>query len=221
MKKSEALTAATSRADAVFQRLEEEIVSGTLQPGEILTELRLSERLGVSRTPIREAIRRLEQEDLVYVSGKGIVVRGISTADVEEIFEIRLALEGLATRKCALRVTPEELEELKKALELHHFYTGLGKADSIRNADSAFHEGIYACCGSGTLGSVLSSLHKKVSRYRRASVEDGDRAGRSYQEHAAIYEALAAGDGDRAEELAVLHVKNAAAHILGQKERNP
>lgn len=219
MKRKEETPSVTSRADLVYLRLEEEIVSGQLSPGEVLTEIRLSERLGVSRTPVREAIRRLEQEELVYESGKGIVVRGITADDVKDIFEIRVALEGIAARKCALRITPEELEELRNALALQDFYTGLGKADAIRNADSDFHELLYAYCGSPILGSALSSLHRKVSRYRRASVSDGTRAGDSYREHLAIYEALKAGDGALADTLAVRHVENAAKHILRKEEQ--
>lgn len=217
MRMEEKNPSVTSRADLVFLRLEEEIVSGQLSPGEILTEVRLSEKLGVSRTPVREAIRRLEQEELVYESGKGIVVKGITADDVKDIFEMRVALEGIAAKKCALRVTSEELEEIRKTLELQEFYTGLGKADAIRNADSDFHELIYAYCGSPILGSTLSALHRKVSRYRRASVSDGTRAGDSYREHFAIYEALKAGDGKSAETLAVRHVENAAKHILSEQ----
>lgn len=219
MKREEKNSGVTSRADLVFLRLEEEIVSGQISPGEILTELRLSDRLGVSRTPVREAIRRLEQEELVYESGKGIVVRGITSGDVKDIFEMRMPLEGIAARKCALRITPEELEEIRKTLELQEFYTGLGKADAIRNADSDFHELIYAFCGSPVLGSALSSLHRKVSRYRRASVTDGTRAGDSFREHYAIYEAMKSGDGALAETLAVRHVENAAKHILNEQRK--
>ena len=112
-----------SIADQVFERLEMDILSGVYERDEILTESRLSEQLGVSRTPIREAVRRLDQEHLVDLTSKGIRVVGISRQDIADISEIRLRLEGLAARWAAERATEEDIRALREIVELQEFYT--------------------------------------------------------------------------------------------------
>ena len=128
-----------SIADQVFERLEMDILSGVYERDEILTESRLSEQLGVSRTPIREAVRRLDQEHLVDLTSKGIRVVGISRQDIADISEIRLRLEGLAARWAAERATEEDIRTLREIVELQEFYTAKSDADSIKNQDSRFH----------------------------------------------------------------------------------
>ena len=111
-----------SIADQVFEKLERDILSGKYPQGEILSELRLSGELGVSRTPIREAIRRLEQERILEDSGHGLVVIGISRQDMLDIYEIRLQLEGLAAKRAAASITDDVLSEMKEVLDLQRFY---------------------------------------------------------------------------------------------------
>ena len=111
-----------SIADQVFEKLERDILSGKYPQGEILSELRLSGELGVSRTPIREAIRRLEQERILEDSGHGLVVIGISREDMLDIYEIRLQLEGLAAKRAAASITDDVLSEMKEVLDLQRFY---------------------------------------------------------------------------------------------------
>ena len=111
-----------SIADQIFEQLEREILAGKYQRGEILSEMRLSAELGVSRTPVREAIRRLEQEHILRENGRGIEVVGISREDMLDMYEIRVALEGIAAGKAAQNITDEQLKEMEEILELQRFY---------------------------------------------------------------------------------------------------
>jgi len=204
----------TSLADLVFDRIENAILDGTYPPGAILTEMKLSSELGVSRTPIREAIRRLEQERLVSESGKGIVVREFTTQDFLDVYEIRLRIEGLATRWCASRITDEQIAALSNAYELFHYYTERQIPEQIKDADTQFHELIYDYCGSVTLQDVLSALHKKVARFRHLSMQNKQRAAIASEEHLAILNALKEHDEDKAEQLAIAHIRAARESIL-------
>ena len=203
-----------SLAEQVFDRLERDILCGVYPRGEVLTELRLVNDLGVSRTPIREALRRLEQEHLIELSSKGILVVGVTQKDLEDIFAIRMRIEGMATREATIHITDEELKELQETVELQEFYVAKKNAGSIRGMDSKFHQLIYRFCGSTVLFDTLMPLHKKVQKYRRASVENNDRAQQSAREHRAIYEAIAARDAEIAEKYTTEHIANAANHIL-------
>ena len=202
-----------SLAEQVYERLENEILSGKYQRGEVLTEMRLVSDLGVSRTPVREALHRLEQEHLIETTTKGILVVGVTQKDLEDIFAIRLRIEGLASREAALRITDEEKAELLETLELQEFYVPRKDADHIKGMDSKFHQLLYRYSGSAVLNDTLLPLHKKVQKFRKASVEDEDRAIRSAEEHRAIYEAIAAGNPDLAEKCTYEHIANAAEHI--------
>ncbi len=203
-----------SIADQVFEELEHDILSGVYERGETLTELKLSERMGVSRTPIREALRRLEQEHIIEATSKGAKVIGISREDIADICAIRLRLEGLAARWAAERADEEGLAALRETVELQEFYTRKKDPDSIRNVDSRFHQTIYALCGSNSMRDTLEPLHRKLLKYRRVSVTAESRAVKSLEEHRAIYEAIAAREGDSAEKLTIEHVQNARDSIL-------
>lgn len=207
-----------SLADQVFEALEKAILSGEFERDEILTELKLSEKMGVSRTPIREAMMRLSQERIIEMTGKGARVIGISSEDIRDIYEIRLRIEGLCARKAALNMTAEGLQELKSALDLQEFYTLKGDPDGIKNMDSRFHQTMYRLCGSAALRDTLEPLHKRIIKYRRASISVPDRALHSLEEHKAIFDAIAARDADKAEALTLAHIQQASEHILNGKK---
>ncbi len=206
-----------SLADQVFERLEADILSGKYQRGEVITELRLCAELGVSRTPVREALRRLLQEHLIEESGKGTVVMGISRKDFEDMCAIRLRIEGLAVRGFIEHKTEESMRELKEALDFQEFYLSRSDADHMQTMERRFHETMYSHCGSAILRDTLSPLHKKVQKYRRLSIEQSGRAVKSVEEHRAIYNAIEAGDADLAEKLMAEHVNN-AMHTIVDKE---
>ena len=205
-----------SLADQVFEKLENDILGGQYARGEILTELRLCQELGVSRTPVREALRRLQQEHILEETGKGMKVLGINQEDLKDIMELRLCIEGIAAARTAERITDEELQKLKETLELQEFYANKEDSDHIKGMDSRFHELIYQFSGSVIFYDTLTPLHKKVQRYRKQAVEDQSRALASVEEHRAIYEAIAAHDPELAAERILAHTKNAKLHIIGE-----
>lgn len=204
----------TSLADQVFEKMERDILCGRYPIGEILTEMRLSEELGVSRTPVREALRRLAHEHIVKETGKGSIVVGITKDDICDIYDIRVRIEGLAVRKAIANMTPERLKELKDTLDMQEFYVLKDNHEYLRNMDSQFHALIYEYSESNTFNEVLSILHKKTMKYRRVSLGSPDRAKKSLGEHKAILDAIAAGDADLAEELSIRHIENARANIM-------
>ncbi len=204
----------TSLADRVFEKLENDIIFGVYPRGEILTELKLVEQLGVSRTPIREALRRLEQEHLIEDSGKGSVVLGITQDDLLDILNIRLNVEGLAAYYAAMNMTEEGLEQLKHIVDLQEFYTSKGDTDHIRAMDDEFHVLICQLSRRAVIADTLVPLHRKTQRYRKASFEDAERSAQIVQEHRRILSALAVGDAAAAQEAMEAHVANAKDNML-------
>lgn len=207
-----------SLADLVYERVELDILSGAYQRGDVLTEVKLSQQLQVSRTPVREALRRLEQDDLVEGRGKSAVVVGTSRRDLLDILEIRLRLEGLVTAMCCDHMTEKQLLDLDEIVTLQEFYAARKMPDKILELDSQFHKAIYAACGSRVFEKQLTALLKRLMRYRRLSVSDSERAGKSTAEHRNIFSALAARDRARAEELAAAHVERARENMLRAEE---
>lgn len=203
-----------SLADQVYEQLETEILSGKYARGEVLTELKISEALGVSRTPVREALRRLADEHIIEETSRGSVVLGINNDDLCDIYEIRSLIEGIAAEKAALRITDDELKKLSELLDLQEFYALKKDADQIKRVDNDFHELVYRFSGSNIVYTTLMPLHKKIQKYRKTSVENQTRAERSYAEHRAILEALSKRDAVLAKEKMTEHVKNAYKHII-------
>lgn len=203
----------------VFHQLQDDILNGKYQPGESLTETRLSDELGVSRTPIREAIRQLELEGLIQViPNKGAVVTGISAKDIEDIYTIRMMVEGLAARWAAEKITPEELEELKEAIELEEFYTQKNDTSHLLKFDSRFHEIIFKASKSKPLMHTLSTFHHYVQRARSASLSSPGRAQKVLEEHKAILHAIMDKNPAEAEKLTIEHIRNASVNLIKQAE---
>lgn len=205
----------TSLADQVFDKLENDIIQGVYPKGEILTELKLVEQLGVSRTPIREALRRLEQEHLIEDTGKGSRVVGISEEDVRDIMDIREKIEGLAAYYAAVNLTPEGREELKHITDLMDFYYEKWDPEHLRCVDDDFHECICRLSCRNVIKDTLVPLHRKTRRYRKVSLQDKARAACTLKEHHEIYDAIAAGNAQLAQQLCAKHIVNAKHHIFG------
>ena len=202
-----------SLADQVFEHIERDILSGKYERGEIITESKLSAELGVSRTPVREALRRLDQEHLIEESGKGSIVIGISEKDLEDIFLIRKQLECLAASMAAKNHTDEQLAELKETLELQEFYVTKADTEHVKYMDNMFHRILYKLTGSTVFYDTLVPLHRKIQKYRRASLQSKSRATESVLEHRRVYEAIASRDGDLAAKTVLEHIENAYNHI--------
>lgn len=204
----------TSLADQVFDKLENDIIQGVYRKGEILTELKLVEQLGVSRTPIREALRRLEQERLIRDSGKGSIVLGITEEDLLDIMNIRQQIEGLAAYYAAINMTEEGRAELAHIVDLQDFYFSKWDTEHLRKVDDEFHSVICRLSKRTVLTDTLLPLHRKTRRYRRIAMEDRDRTTQTMKEHRKMYEAIVSGNADLAMELTTQHIKNAKIHMI-------
>lgn len=209
-----------SLADQVFDRLENDIITGVYPRGEILTELKLVEQLGVSRTPIREAMRRLEQERLIAESGKGSVVLGITVEDLMDIMEIRQRIEGIAAYYATQNMTAEGLEELRSINELQEFYYAKRDLEHLRQMDDRFHDTIYELCGHTVLRDTLLPLHRKTQRYRKLSISDDARLTASIREHREVFDAIAENKPELAAELVTCHIRNAKEYMIGRYHAN-
>ena len=203
-----------SLADQIFERLETDILSGVYPRGSVLTELSLSEDLGVSRTPIREALGRLAQEHLVEPAPKGMVVLSITFYDAMIIYDIRIHTEGLAAAACAEHITDAQISEMKELLDLQEFYIQKGDSEKVNNIDSQFHQMIYQYAGSPIYADTLTPLHVKTQKFRKAAVASSGDAGDSHKEHYRIYEAIAARDAAEAEAAMRDHVEHARDRLV-------
>ena len=207
--------AASTLGTRVYHRLEADILSGKYQVGSALTELALSADLGVSRTPVRAALARLEQEGLVrLIPNKGAVVLGISPEDLCDIYRMRMRLEGLAAARAAERRSEQDARRLSEIVELSEFYVARGDAERLRDLDSNFHEAVYLASGSRMLGATLSDLHRMIGAYRARALTSPTRGEESLREHRAILEAILARDEQKADSLASRHAERALANIL-------
>lgn len=212
-----------SLEDHVYERLEEDILTGIYKRGEPLTEVTISNRFNISRTPVRAAIHRLAEEGLVKLSpNKGAVVTGISRDDIIDIYKIRMRLDGLAAAMAAEKMSDEDIEKLRESVELSEFYSNRNDAEHQKELDTAFHALIYTATGSRMLSGILSELHKKAKLYRKISLGVESRAEKSIREHREILEAIERRDSAAAERLTQNHVKKALSGILSglNKELN-
>ena len=204
----------TSLADQVFERLENDIIQGVYPRGEILTELKLVEQRGVSRTPIREALRRLEQERLIEESGKGSVVLGITSDDLLDIMNIREQIEGLCAYYACVNMTEEGIKELQHIIDLQDFYFERWDTDHLQKADDMFHDAICELSRRNVIRDTLVPLHRKTRRYRRNALLDKERATQSLKEHHAILDAMLTGNPDKVKAAMDFHMGKVKAQLL-------
>ncbi|MFY9323791.1 MAG: GntR family transcriptional regulator [Syntrophomonadaceae bacterium] len=201
--------------ELVFDALREAIINGTLKPRERLMEIQLAEELGVSRTPIREALRKLELEGfIVMVPRKGAYVADISFKDIADVFEIRAALEALAAGLAAERITDEELEEMERLVaEKAEAISGYDM-DRLIRVDTLFHDAIYKASRNQRLTNIINNLREQIQRYRTTSLAYPGRMKRSLEEHRGIVEAIQSRDPQIAQQVAREHIENAETSII-------
>ena len=200
--------------DVVFNTLREAILKGDLKPGERLMELQLASKLGVSRTPIREAIRMLEQEGLaVTTPRKGAEVAKMTLKDMEDVLEIRDALDELAVRIACQKISDEQLRQLEDMKELFEKSTQTGNVKKIAEADVTFHDVIYEATGNPKLVTLLNNLREQVYRYRVEYIKDPKNYPTLIAEHEAILESLKNRDVKNAVEAMHVHVANQAEAV--------
>lgn len=201
--------------ELVFEALREAIIQGRLHPGERLMEIQLAEELGVSRTPVREAIRKLELEGLVLmIPRKGAYVSQISMKDIADVFEIRRALEGLAARLAAERATDEEIERLERALVKISEVAEAEDLDGAVALDTDFHEELMAASHNPRLSQMVSNLREQIQRFRLTSLSHPGRVKLAVEEHAKIVDAIAGRDAELAQNLAHEHIENAENSLM-------
>ncbi len=205
---------ATLLRGRVFKKMEQDIVGGRYEPGTILSEKELLAELNVSRTPLREALAQLELEGLVEaVPHHGIRVLGVSRSDIDDIYAIKLTMDGLAARLAAARATPEELKALDETLDLMDFYAQRDDLERVVALDAEFHDLICKAGKNRPLRAMLANYHNFVRIARQKSMGSPGRLDRMMTEHRAILDAIARGDAVAAEKLAAGHISNAQHSI--------
>lgn len=198
----------------VYYEIHEGILTGKYQKGEELREKTLGEAFGVSRTPVREALRQLELEGLVQmIPNKGAVVVGLSSKDIKDIYEIRSRLEGLCAKWATQNVTEEKLAELESNVELSEFHAAKGRYAQVVELDNEFHNQLYDMADSQMLYRTLAGFHHYLEILRKKTLSSKERVCESIQEHRAILEAIKRKDENQAEELASIHMVNAIQNI--------
>lgn len=201
--------------DIVFETLRDAIINQALKPGERLMEIQLAEEMGVSRTPVREAIRKLELEGLVVmVPRKGAYVAGISMKDIHEVYELRSALESLAANLAASRITPEELEEMERQVVKEAEETESNNLSNIVTIDTTFHDLLYQAARNQRLVQFINILQEQLQRFRAASLSSPGRSKFALEEHKKIVEALAERNGKLAGKLATEHIEKAESAMI-------
>lgn len=195
--------------DVVFNTLRQAILKGELAPGERLMEIQLADRLGVSRTPIREAIRKLELEGLVLmIPRKGAEVAKISEKSLRDVLEVRRSLEELAIELACQRMTEEEIARLEETQEAFREAVNHGDAMGIAESDEHYHDIIYYGTGNARLVQILNNLREQMYRYRLEYIKDADKRQVLLVEHDNILKAIKGRRVAEAKEAMREHIDN-------------
>lgn len=201
--------------DVIFNTLREAIIVGELKPGERLMEVQLSEKMGVSRTPVREAIRKLELEGLVdMVPRKGAQVAVLSVKNIMDVLEVRATLDGLATELSAERITQEELKELENVQKQFINYVLKENLQGCIKKDVEFHDIIYRSSRNDKLIQIVSNLREQIQRFRIIYLKDYRSTKDIIKEHEEILNAVSNKHSDTAREVAQIHIKNQEMAII-------
>jgi DNA-binding GntR family transcriptional regulator len=207
--------------ELVLEAIREAIINGVLKPRERLMEIQLADELGVSRTPIREAFRKLELEGfIVMVPRKGAYVADISFKDIADVFEIRAALEGLASALAAERITDEELEEMERLLVEKAEAIGNNDMERLVEVDTKFHEAIYRASRNQRLFTIINHLREQIQRFRTQSLSYPGRMKQSLDEHRSIVEAIQSRDTALARQVAQEHIENAENSMIESMKKD-
>lgn len=203
-----------SLADQIFDRLEADILKGVYHRGDMITELQLCSQLGVSRTPVREALRRLFQEHLIEETAKGTMVLGISLQDFKDMSQIRIRIEELAMRGFMEHKDENDIKLLNETVDFQEFYLTKEDTEHLKALDSRFHEIIYEKCGSRIYRDTLVPLHNKIQKFRWSSIRKPERAALSVKEHKDILNAIMENDTEKAVTALNRHISNAITRAI-------
>ncbi len=195
--------------EEVFQTLRNAILRGYLLPGGRLMEIHLAAELGVSRTPVREAIQMLAKEGLAEIlPRRGARVAGISGKDLEDVLEIRSVLEDLAVKDACQKMTPEQYAELDRAMRDFAEAAKIRDERRAAEADERFHDAIYRASGNERLAAIIASLREQMFRYRYEYIKDAAVYGQLIKEHSAILDALRRKDEKDVRKIMRAHLEN-------------
>lgn len=198
----------------VYHRIREDIISGKYKKNEELKEVVIAGELGVSRTPVREALRQLELEGLVaIVPNKGAYVKGFTDKDIHDIYIIRSLLEGLCAKWAAENISEEQMNTLEESVDLAEFHLSKGHLEQFAEQDGRFHEILYQASGSKVLHDLLTDYHHYIKRVREASIGAKNRSDYTNMEHRNIMLAIKEKNGEQAEKLAHEHILNSMKNI--------
>lgn len=201
--------------EVIFDTLREAIITGELKPGERLMEVKLAEKMGVSRTPVREAIRMLELEGLVdMLPRKGAHVAELSVKDIMDVLEVRAAMDSLATRLAAERITDDEIKELRQIQAQFINYVEKNNLQGSIKKDVEFHELIYRASRNDRLLQINNNLREQVQRFRVIYLKDYSSPKNLIKEHEDICDAISARNSDMAQECAKIHINNQEKVII-------
>ncbi len=203
--------------DVVFNTLRQAILTGDLKPGERLMEIHLANRLGVSRTPIREAIRKLELEGLVtMIPRRGAEVAQITEKSMNDVLEVRRALDALCVELACERISEEEIKSLKVACDYFERAVRGKDAKKIAQADVELHDIIVKATRNQRLIQLVNNLSEQMYRYRYECIKDASQHGRLIEEHRVIYESIVRKDKETASRAAKVHIDNQEKAIIRQ-----
>ena len=212
---SNALNEGLPSSELVYRRLKDDIISGELPPGSRLIELGIAADFGVSRTPVREALKRLAAENLVLADpARGVVVHAPDAGEIEDVFVVREALDGLAARLAAHRITPSELSRLRLIVDSMRQAVANDRREQIVVANGRFHDVIYSAAGNPMLARVASDLRDFVRRFSTLPFASPDRVEDVLAEHEAILAALLAHDPEAAELASNGHLDAAREYLV-------
>ena len=201
--------------DVVFNTLRQAILKGELKPGERLMEIALAEKLGVSRTPIREAMRKLELEGLVVmIPRRGAQVANITEKDLNDVLEVRIALENVAIEKACTRMSEEDMGRLWLAAKEFEHTMAEGNLVRLAEADVAFHEIIYRASDNKRLNQVLNNLREQIYRYRVEYLKEEETRNVLVKEHEELTKAIRERDVKKAQEISFRHIENQRMAII-------
>ena len=206
--------------DVVFNTLRQAILTGEIAPGERLMEVHLAEKLGVSRTPIREAIRKLELEGLVLmIPRRGAVVAEITEKSLRDVLEVRRSLDALSVELACDRITEAEKEELTKACDAFEKATATKNPKKIAQADVAFHDIIVRATGNMRLMQLINNLSEQMYRYRFEYIKDESTHEQLIAEHRILLNCIENKDKATAAKTAKLHIDNQENSIIKQLQK--
>lgn len=203
--------------DVVFNTLRQAILTGELKPGERLMEIHLANKLGVSRTPIREAIRKLELEGLVtMIPRKGAEVAQITEKSLKDVLEVRRALDALCVELACDRISEAELKALSDACDAFEAATKTKDTKKIAQADVALHDIIVKATDNSRLVQLVNNLSEQMYRYRFEYIKDENCHEQLTREHRIMYESIRDKDKETAARTAKLHIDNQESSIMKQ-----